>query len=81
MEVVSYDRRVAQMRRPGDEDDQLRLAKAYAQRLRRKCKTAISLAEKMELGKAIKEAEGVLRKLRMNIFDLQDMLEKREQAH
>lgn len=77
MRVVSYEQRVARMSAPGDEDRQLRLAKAYVMRLRRRFRATCSLAGKRELADAIKEAESVLRRLRMNIFELQDMLESR----
>ena len=77
MRVVSYEQRVACMSAPGDEDRQLRLAKAYVMRLRRRMRATYSLDGKRELADAIKEAESVLRRLRMNIFELQDMLESR----
>ena len=74
MKVVTYEERVAQMHVPGDEEKQLRLAKEYVKRLKRKLKKAPSLDEKLEINAAISEAEQVLRKLRLNIFDLEDML-------
>lgn len=72
--IVSYDDRVAKMEKPGDEEVQILHAKKYVARLRTKAKSAGTLAEKLELQSAVKEAEGVLRKLRLNVFDLEDML-------
>jgi hypothetical protein len=69
MKIVSYETRVAKMHKPGDEDQQLRLAKNYVKALRLRFKKASRLDEKLEIGQAVKQAESVLRKLRLNIFD------------
>ena len=76
MEIVSYEARVAKMQKPGDVDRQLRLAKIYVKSLRLKFKKAPSLDEKLVLGKAVKDAESVLRQLRLTFFDLQDKFER-----
>ena len=77
MEIVSYEARVAKMQKPGDVDRQLRLANIYVKSLRLKFKKAPSLDEKLVLGKAVKDAESVLRQLRLTFFDLQDRLVER----
>lgn len=74
MNIVTYEQRVSRMKVPGDEDIQLYRAKAYVKRLKRESRSAPSLADKLEYQEAIKEAEGVLRKLRVNIFALNDEL-------
>ena len=78
MAYLTYDQRVANMHRPGDEDKQLMLAKGTVTRLRNKLRRAtnISLEEKVARQKEIDEASAVLRKLRLNIFDLEDELER-----
>lgn len=78
MKVPTYDQRVAKMHKPGDEEEQIRRAKAYMMRLRRRKKTASTLAEKIEIEKAEKSAESVLRQLRLNVFELEDMLRAKE---
>ena len=72
--VISYEDRVAKMEKPGDEDEQLRLAKEYMKRMRRKAKAAGTLDAKLRLYEAQKEAEAVVRQLRLHIFELEDML-------
>ena len=75
--VITYEQRVRKMQKPGDEEIQLRRAKNYVRRLRNRMRNADSLEEKLLLSKAVKEAESVLRRLRQNIFDLEDMLNER----
>ena len=70
--VPRYENRVSKMSQPGDEDTQLRIAKAYMMRLRgeqRKNPFSKTVSD------ALKESELVVRKLRQNIFDLADSLE------
>ena len=74
MNIVTYDQRLAKMKVPGDEQKQIELAKNYVKSLRAKKRKAPTLAEKIDIDAAIKEANGVLRKLRLNVFDLEDML-------
>ena len=77
MNIVTYEERIAKMNKPGDEDKQLRLAKQYVRRLRVKLKKTNSLVKKVEINKAVTGSECVLRKLRLNIFDIEDMLFER----
>jgi len=79
MKIVSYEKRVSNMHEPGDEDKQLQLAKNYVKALRRKMKRSDNLKDKLTLLQAEKEAKAVLRQLRVNIFELQDMLDQRIQ--
>lgn len=57
-----------------DAEKQLTLAKGYVTRLRNEAKKAGSLAEKLAFNEKLKNAEEVLRKLRMMIFDIEDAL-------
>ena len=74
MQIVTHEQCVARMKQPGDEDRELRLDKQYVRRLKnRYCKMS-SLDEKIRLEQSIRDAEEVLRKLRLNIFKLEDRL-------
>ncbi len=77
MKIVSYDERVAKMQIPGDLNKQIKLAKKYKAEFARKSKIMPTLAKKLELQRAAKEADNVLRKLYMNFYELEDMLRKR----
>ncbi|MDC8832820.1 hypothetical protein [Alteromonas gilva] len=73
--MITYEARVAKMKTPGDAEKQILLAKKYSQRLRTKAKSpGLSLTEKLAINQKHKEAEKVLRQLRLNVFDLEDML-------
>lgn len=72
-QVPSYKQRVARIQSPGDEQKELERAKAYMMRLRRELKNAKSLDRKKILMPAVKEAESVLRRMRANIFKLEDL--------
>jgi hypothetical protein len=72
--MITYEQRVSKMLKPGDEDEQLRLAKQYSKKLRNEAKKQITLAGKLKINEKVKQAESVVRKLRQNIFDLEDML-------
>jgi hypothetical protein len=72
--MITYEQRVAKMLKPGDESKQLRLAKQYAQKLRKEAKNGKTLEEKLALQAIAKEADTVILKIRQNIFDLEDML-------
>ena len=74
MNIISYEQRISKMIKLGDEDIQLQRAKNYIRRLRRKSIKAPSLKLKLEMQTKVKEAEKVLRKLRQNIFALEDQL-------
>jgi hypothetical protein len=75
--MITYEQRVAKMLKSGDENEQLRLAKQYAQRLRKEAKSGRTLEEKLALQAIAKEADTVIRKIRQNIFELEDMLIKK----
>jgi hypothetical protein len=72
--MITYEQRVANMNKPGDEDEQLRLAKQYAKRLHNNAKAGKTLEEKIQLQTTAKEGDAVTRKIRQNIFDLENML-------
>lgn len=55
-----------------DVAEQIRLAKAYMMRLRTAAKKEPTLALKLDAQKKVKEAESVLRRLRSNVFELED---------
>lgn len=76
MSIITYEQRVEKIKKPGDEDTQLRLAKEYVKRLRTKAKKQETLKDKIHVLDKIKKAEAVLRKLRLNIFSIQERLEK-----
>lgn len=73
--MVNYDDRVAQIKTVEDIDTQIRRAKAYVKLMRTKSKNPqYSLAQKLAAQEVTKQAEAVLRKLRMNSFDLEDQV-------
>lgn len=76
--IVTYEQRVARMKKPGDEDQELQRAKKYVRKLALRMKKATDNNDSMALRYLHKEAELVLRKLRQNIFDLEEMLQKAE---
>lgn len=76
--MITYEQRVAKMQKPGDEDTQLRLAKQYAKKAHNRAKSGKTLAEKIELKQIALQADSVTQKLRQNIFDLEDMLYKKQ---
>ena len=79
-QVPSYDNRVGRIKHVDDIARQTDLAKAYLLRLRRALKNAELLQEKIDIQSAIKQAEIVLRKLRLSVFDLEDSLLKTAQS-
>jgi hypothetical protein len=73
--MKTFDQRVSEMQVPEDCDIQLDKAKKYAKRLHLKAKSnKLTLQEKLEIHAQAKKADGVLRKLRQNIWILEDML-------
>lgn len=72
-QVPSYEQRVARIQSPGDEQKELKRAKEYMMRVRRELQNATSLDRKKTLMSAVKEAESVLRRMRVNIFKLEDL--------
>ena len=72
VKVMTYDERVAKMTKFADCEYQLTLAKKTVRRLVSQAKKETTLADKLRYDDARKRAEQVLRKLRQNIFDLED---------
>lgn len=66
--------RLQKIQTPADAEKQLTLAKGYVTRLRNEAKKAGSLAEKLAFNEKLRNAEQVLRKLRLMIFDIEDAL-------
>jgi hypothetical protein len=72
--VMDLRKRLEKIVTVADAEKQLELAKEYVKRIRNEAKKAGSLAEKLALNEKHKEAEGVLRKLRLMIFDIEDAI-------
>lgn len=72
VKVMTYEERVAKMKKFADCEYQLTLAKKNVSRLVSQAKKETTLADKLRYDDARKRAEQVLRKLRQNIFDLED---------
>lgn len=72
--MISYAKRVARMKVPGDEDKELKRAINYAKKLKVKSRKAGNLSNKIEIDREVKEAENVVMKLRLNMFELNEML-------
>ncbi len=70
MRVPTYEQRVARIKKPGDEDKELRRAKAYVMRLRREVNKVFNPQQREVMQANLQAAEQVLRKMRQNIFDL-----------
>ena len=70
--MITYEQRVEAMMSVEDVGEQIRLAKAYMMRMRTAAKKEPTLARKVEAQRKVKEAESVLRRLRSNVFDLED---------
>ena len=70
--MITYEQRVNSMKGFNDVAEQIRLAKAYMMRLRTAAKKEPTLALKLDAQKKVKEAESVLRRLRSNVFELED---------
>lgn len=71
---VTFAGRLAKIQTVADAEKQLELAKAYANRCRSDSKKANLLPDKLNCMEKEKQAEIVLRKLRMAIFDIEDEL-------
>ena len=77
---LTYEERLKKIKKPGDEDKQLRLAKSQMMSLRRIARNQESLADKMLYQGYEKEAAQVVRQLRLNIFKIEDMLKDQANA-
>ena len=72
--MVTYEQKVARMRCPADISVEIGRAKAYIKTLKQRRSKADCLAKKLEADGHVTLAEGVLRKLHLNVFDLEDKL-------
>lgn len=70
MRVPTYEQRVVRIEKPGDEDRELRRAKAYVMRLRREVNKVFNPQQREVIQANLQAAEQVLRKMRQNIFNL-----------
>lgn len=70
--VPSFDDRRLQIESVDDITKQIKLAKAYAARIRSAEKKAPTFEGKIHLNKQLIEAEKVLRRLRAACFDIED---------
>ncbi|MBB6544806.1 hypothetical protein [Thalassotalea piscium] len=70
--IITLEQRIAKIKTLEDVDIELTRAKKYAMGFRTKAKNASTLAEKLALGEKQKQAEKVLRQLRMAIWDIED---------
>jgi lactam utilization protein B len=78
--VPSYDDRVAKIKTVRDIDKQLNLAAVCSKRLRTAANKAGMLAEKLVLHEQRKVAEGVVRKLRLSVFEIEDKISAEQAA-
>ncbi len=72
--IVTYEERVARMKKPGDEHRELIRAKNYVRMLERKINKETDEIKQRKLICLHRESKEVLCKLRRNIFELEDML-------
>ena len=66
--------RLVKINNVDDIDEQIRLAKQYSRRLRREAQAKLLMDETLIVQRKLKEAESVLRKLRMRCFDIEDAI-------
>lgn len=71
---MNFNQRLAKINTVEDAEEQIRLAKNYARRLRLEAKKADTLQAKLTLQEQVKQAEATLRQLRQAIFDIEDAL-------
>ena len=69
--TVTYEQRVARIKTVDDIDDEIRRAKQYVKAMRSKEVFAESLADKLSRQEKTKQAEAVLRRLRLNMFQIE----------
>lgn len=72
--IKTYQDRVDNMRHPQDVHTELERAKNYAAGLKRKSKQAVTFDEKLKFQDMFTDAEGVVRQIRMNMFELENKL-------
>jgi len=69
--VPSFDQRRKQIDSKKALDCELSKAEQYVSKLRKRAKKTQSLPEKIEIGKRIKEAERVLKRLKTDYFEIE----------
>jgi len=70
--VPSFAERRAKIKTVADIETQLALAKQYVASIKREMKGAPTLAAKQAIAEKVVDAERVLRRLRMESFDIED---------
>ena len=75
--ALSYEDRVGKMKTVADVGDQLRKAVNAEKKAKAAVRTAGNFSKKIELQRELKEASTVVRKLRSNLFDLEDEISLR----
>lgn len=71
--VPTFEQRRAKILTRDDLEKQMRLSVQYVKRIKNASRDpALSLAQKIELGKLQKAAESVVRQLRRSVFDIED---------
>lgn len=79
MDIITYSQRVGKIQQPGDEAKQLSRAKGYMLRLKRESRRDIAdPEERARQAKRYEAAQVVVRQLRSNIFDLEELAQKRQ---
>ena len=72
--MPTLQQRIESIKTLEDIDKQMLLAGNYAKYLRKEAKAAEMLEEKLAINKLQKEAERIVRQLRMAIWDIEDSL-------
>lgn len=75
--ALTYEQRVAKMLTVEDVSDQLRKAKQQEIMANRAVRLARNFMMKIELNRKAAEASSVTRKIRSNLFDLEDQISER----
>lgn len=70
--IVTFEQRRAKIKTLDDLEEQIRLARHYVARLKRKAKNQTSLADKLAVHEDVKKAEQVSKRLRLASFDIED---------
>ena len=70
--VPTYEQRRVKILFPDDIDSAIRVSKACVTRMRNFAKKASTLQLKLEINEHVKSAEGVLRRLRSSVFEIED---------
>lgn len=78
IKVLTYENRRSSIRSEGDIEQQIRRAKACVTRLHNAGKRATNLEDKVALHQKRNLAQQVVRKLRLNYFEIQDELRKKQ---